>query len=122
MLHGRDFYNMMLHALERNLGADNIDEVTSGDKLFMIDDSMFGADETDRTLRLFTKEFVVEANMDIELSDTSKDTGTWEKDFYAHVSNDSYSGYQPCGYQPSKTISDKVVLDWFAEHSLDFIF
>jgi hypothetical protein len=114
MLHGRDFYNMMLHALERNLGAHNIDEVTSGDKLFMIDDSMFGADETDRTLRLFTKDFV-EANMSISLGDTSKDVGTWEKDFHAHDVTSTYYNSKV------KKVSDKDINDWLSKNAIEFI-
>ena len=56
--------------------------------------------------------------MDINLSDTSKDTGDLEKDYYAVVRNDEHI---ELGYEPSRSISNDMVMIWFSKHALDFI-
>lgn len=70
----------------------------------------------ERYLKIFTKEFVLEVSMEIRLSDTNKDTGSWEKDYYAIVQNDEHSGYGL-----SESISNDMIMNWFSKHAIDFI-
>jgi len=114
MLRGKGIYESLLTAHEKSIGAENLEEVKSGKSSFLIDDSTFGSDTTDGALRIFTKDFVIQANMTIELGDTTKDTGSWEKDFYASDVTKHY-------YPEANSVSEKEISDWFAKHVLDFL-
>ncbi|MEK6828982.1 MAG: hypothetical protein AABY15_02565 [Nanoarchaeota archaeon] len=117
MLHGRDIYKMIEGAYEKGLGAQNIDEVISGKKLFLIDDSKVGSDN-DKTFKLFTKDFAIEASVTVEMSSLEKETGTWEKDYSAVDVSKQYSEYPEFKY---KKISDKQIMDWINKNITEFI-
>ena len=114
MLHGRDIYKMIEDAYEKGLGAQHMDEVISGKKPFLIDDSMVGSDN-DKTFKLFTKDFVIETSVTVEMSRLEKETGTWEKDYSAVDASKQYSEYK------DKKVSDKQIMEWINKNVIEFI-
>jgi len=115
MLPSRDLYKMVFEAHEKGLGAESLEDVWSGKKLYLIDDSLMGADETEKVLILFTNKFVLRVEQTIEFGDLYKESGEWRKDYFAQDVTKNYSGY------PDK-VSDDDIINWVKENSLEFLF
>lgn len=118
LLPARDIFKMLDEAVQKKKGPQSLGKFSKDKDLFYAFESHSETPHLERILQIHTKQFVLEVTMEIQLSNTNKETGSWEKDYYAVVENDDYIGL---GYEPSKSISNELVMNWFSKHAIDFI-
>ena len=114
MLPGRDLYKMVNGLYENSIGLDvSMEDIVNESELFLIDDSLYGT-ESDRTLFLFTKQFVIRVEQTIDFGDIYKESGNWTKEYEAYNVSDKYSRY-------SDKMSDDDIMRWVNKNALEFI-
>lgn len=118
LLPARDIFKLIDETIQKNKGPQSYEKFDKEKDLFYAFEINPEIRCLERNLKIYTKQFVLEVSMDINLSDTNKDTGDWEKDYYAVVKNDEHI---ELGYEPSRSISNDMVMIWFSKHALDFI-
>lgn len=114
LLPAKDYFKVLESALEKGLGADNVDEMFEGKALFFIDDSLYG-DDLSKELKIFTKDFVLNIEMTIDLGDTFKDSGEWSKDYYATNVSSQY----PDTYEDK--FNNDYIAKWFKDNWFNLI-
>lgn len=118
-LPARDYFKIVEGAIEKNKGHKSLED-------FMANRDLFYAKEfysqrhystiLEKRLIIYTKDFVLELTMEIQLSGSGDDSGEWEKEYYSVIRNDEEDGYKP-----SKSISNDAVNEWFSKNIIDFI-
>ena len=109
----REIYSLLDGVLERSINTESdIDKVKSGKCLFLVEE--LNSDKTNRELIMFTKDFVISVEMEIELGDTSAPIGKWHKYFYACNKTKEF-------YPEAEEVSDDDIIKWISDHTLDFI-
>jgi len=114
MLPGRDLYKLVNGLYENGIGIDSsMEDIFNENDLFLIDDSMYGP-ESDRTLFLFTKQFVIRVEQTIDFGDIYNESGAWIKEYEAYNVTDKYPGY-------SEKMSDDDIMRWVSKNAIEFI-
>lgn len=118
-LPARDYFKIVEEAIEKNKGHNSLED-------FLVKRDIFYAKEFysqthysivfEKRLIIYTKDFVLELTMEIQLSGSSGESGSWEKEYYAVIRNEEEDGYKP-----SKSISNDTVNEWFSKNIIDFI-
>jgi len=119
LLPARDYFKIVEDAAQKNKGHKSLEDFFVKRDSFYIREFYSNKHYSvtlEKRILIFTRDFILELTMDTQFSNTDVDTGTWEKDYYAVVRNDEEDGYQP-----SKSISNDMVKDWFSKNIIKFI-
>lgn len=118
-LPARDYFKIVEEAIEKNKGHKSLEDFLAKRDLFYAKEfysTSHYSTVLEKRLVIYTKDFVLELTMEIELSNTGEDTGAWEKEYHAVVRNEEEDGYKS-----SKSISNDMINDWFSKNIIEFI-
>jgi hypothetical protein len=118
-LPARDYFKIVEEAIEKNKGHKSLEDFLAKRDLFYAKEfysQRHYSTVLEKRLIIYTKDFVLELTMEIQLSSSSDDSGSWEKEYYAVIRNEEEDGYEP-----SKSISNDTVNEWFSKNIIDFI-
>ncbi len=115
----RDYFKIVEEAIEKNKGHKSLEEFLAKRDLFYAKEfysQRHYSTVLEKRLIIYTKDFVLELTMEIQLSSSSDDSGSWEKEYYAAIRNEEEEGYGS-----SRSISNDTVNEWFSKNIIDFI-
>jgi hypothetical protein len=113
ILPARDYFKIVEEAIQKNKGHKSLEEFFVKRNSFYVKE--LHSTTLEKIVIIFTRDFVLELTMEINLSNTSCDTGTWEKEYWSVIRNNEEDGY------PSESISNDMVRDWFNKNIIEFI-
>lgn len=107
MLPARDYFSLINGAHENGMGSDSPEKVFQGKELFYIEENI--ESDTRKELILFTKNFVIEVEMMIDLGDIYEEAGKWTKEYSAAQITNKYGQYE-------KSVDEGQIKKWFSDH------
>jgi hypothetical protein len=119
ILPARDYFKIVEKAIEKNKGHNSLEDFLANRDLFYAKElysERHYSTVIEKILIIYTKDFVLELTMEIQISSSNDDFGSWEKEYYVVIRNEEEEEYKQL-----KPISNNTVNEWFSKNIIEFI-